>query len=103
MGNFGIEVGGHDSRVSKEFQAKVNENRRLLLEEYATIDINKIIRMINDSNRISNYTDNTSGEYLLIKYFKILKCIYEKLIIISDIQCSLLIIWLCAIISKQNI
>jgi hypothetical protein len=30
--------------------------------------------MINDSNRISIYTDTTSGEYLLIKYFKILKC-----------------------------
>lgn len=71
---FGIEVGGHDIRVSKEFQAKVNENRRLLLEEYSSIDINKIIRMINDTNQISIYTDNTSGEYLLIKYFKILKC-----------------------------
>ena len=71
---FGIEVGGHDISVSKEFQAKVNENRRLLLEEYASIDINKIIRMINDPNRTSVYTDTTSGEYLLIKYFKILKC-----------------------------
>ena len=76
---FGIEVGGHDISVSKEFQAKVNENRRLLLEEFSTIDINKIIRMINDSNRISIYRPRSSYKKIVADLNRRYK-LYSRLI-----------------------
>jgi len=71
---FGIEVGGHDMAVSLEFQAKVNENRAILLREYDSIDLVALNASVNDPRTISVYGETTPGEYLLIKYLKLLKC-----------------------------